>query len=322
MARTALAIHRSEVEAPTGFAAKPRETRRSLLALVFLAGTRLSPWLRERLWRWIYDRLAAHDPQAEQFLAMNYGYADVREDTTRAPALEPRDEPYRYELQLYRHVTDGIELAGKDVLEVGCGRGGGASYVARYFHPNRILAVDLAAQAVASCQALHRLPNLTFQQASAASLPCASASIDVVINVESSHCYADIAGFIAEVRRVLRPGGYLAFCDLRWPRVAAELRQQFDRAGFVERRHRIITENVLAALDRLAERRQGICHAVPRWLRPAMRDFIGVRDTAVYDMLRAGRLAYVSLLLQKPQLVARAERPRSNSSFGEGLAIR
>ena len=44
-----------------------------------------------------------------------------------------------------------------------------------------------------------------------------------------------------------------------------------------------------------------------------MRDFIGVRDTAVYDMLRAGRLVYVSLLLQKPQLVARAERPRDRS---------
>jgi ubiquinone/menaquinone biosynthesis C-methylase UbiE len=249
---------------------------------------------------------------------MNYGYADG----TRAPALEPRDEAYRYELQLYRHVTDGIDLAGKNVLEVGCGRGGGASYVARYFRPDHILAVDLAAQAVASCQALHRLPNLTFQQASAASLPCASASIDVVINVESSHCYADIEAFIAEVRRVLRPGGYLAFCDMRWPRVAAELRHQFNRAGFVERRHRIITGNVLASLDRLAERRQEICHAVPRWLRPAMRDFTGVHDTAVYDMLRAGRLVYVSLLLQKPQLAAHAERLRSNLSFGEELAIR
>jgi ubiquinone/menaquinone biosynthesis C-methylase UbiE len=41
----------------------------------------------------------------------------------------------------------------------------------------------------------------------AENLPFPQVSFDAVINVESAHCYGSIERFLAEVHRVLRPGG-------------------------------------------------------------------------------------------------------------------
>ena len=49
----------------------------------------------------------------------------------------------------------------------------------------------------------------------AESLPLGDASVDVLVNVESSHCYGNFQKFIAEVHRVLKVGGVFLFADFR-----------------------------------------------------------------------------------------------------------
>ena len=90
----------------------------SLRGKLFVALTQMVPPLAPALWRWWYNTLARKD-DAGELLFMNYGYADDSAPLTLAPA----DEPYRYPLQLYRQVVSGLDLAGRDVLEVGSGRG-------------------------------------------------------------------------------------------------------------------------------------------------------------------------------------------------------
>ncbi len=53
----------------------------------------------------------------------------------RAPLLQEEDEPDRFCAQLYQRVIGSARLQGKQILEVGAGRGGGAAYVKRYHDP-------------------------------------------------------------------------------------------------------------------------------------------------------------------------------------------
>ena len=92
-----------------------------LLARAVSLASRL-PASKRLLWRAWYELLAGRYRQPG-WTFMNYGY--------RAPAgppraLEPADEPDRSFIELYDAVVGGVALAGRDVLEVGCGRGGGA----------------------------------------------------------------------------------------------------------------------------------------------------------------------------------------------------
>jgi len=37
--------------------------------------------------------------------------------------------------------------------------------------------------------------------------------VDLIVNIESAHCYPDFVGFMKEVDRVLNPGGHFMFAD-------------------------------------------------------------------------------------------------------------
>ena len=144
---------------------------------------------------------------------LNYGYAKLGDDGDEASSRN-RDGD-RFGVQLYERVRGGVELTGKDVLEIGCGRGGGTAYLFESHRPRNMTGLDLAGSAIARCRRDHARPGLTFLQGDAEALPFADASFDVVVNVESSHCYPDVPGFLREVHRVLRPGGYLLLADVR-----------------------------------------------------------------------------------------------------------
>ncbi|HEX4406429.1 MAG TPA: class I SAM-dependent methyltransferase, partial [Polyangia bacterium] len=101
--------------------------------LVSLASRR--PTSKRLLWRGWYQFLAARYG-APGWTFMNYGF---RAADTAPLALAPEDEPDRSFAQLYDTVAGAAPLAGREVLEVGCGRGGGASFVARYHRPARMV---------------------------------------------------------------------------------------------------------------------------------------------------------------------------------------
>ena len=107
------------------------------------------------------------------------------------------------------------DLNGKQVLEVSCGHGGGASHLVRTLRPASYTGLDFNADGIALCRKRHILPGLDFVHGNAESLPFADQSFDAVINVEASHAYPQLPRFLAEVVRVLRPGGHFLYADLR-----------------------------------------------------------------------------------------------------------
>lgn len=149
----------------------------------------------------------------------NFGY---EEDPPMALPLSESDEPNRYCIQLYHQTASQVDLTGKEVLEVSCGAGGGASYIARNLGPASYTGLDLNPASIDLCRAKHRLPGLQFVQGDAQNLPFPDESFDAVVNVEASHQYPDFRGFLAEVARVLRPGGHFLYTDSRRNPVVAE----------------------------------------------------------------------------------------------------
>jgi ubiquinone/menaquinone biosynthesis C-methylase UbiE len=219
--------------------------------------------------------------------------------------LLPADERDRYAIQLYHHVaTDGgaRSLAGARVVEVGCGRGGGASYVARNLAPAALDAVDLSSVAVAACARRYAgVTGLRFLQGDAERLPFPDASCDVVLNVESSHCYGDLPRFLSEVRRVLKPGGTLRMADFRRPELVDAWLAALDNSGLMRVTTEDITQNVVAGLDADDARKvQTIADSgVPQFLQSSLRQFAGCRGSTMYDSFARRERLYLRFVLVK-----------------------
>jgi ubiquinone/menaquinone biosynthesis C-methylase UbiE len=254
-----------------------------------------SPEAKRWLWRAWYQFLAGRY-RAPGWTFMNYGY---RAETPLA--LPPEDEPDRSCIQLYDAVASGAPLGGRDVLEVGCGRGGGAAFVARHHAPRTMVAVDRSPRAVAFCQSRFTAPGLAFREGDAERLPFEDASFDAVLNVESSHCYGRVEAFFGEVRRVLRSGGAFLYADFR-PRAEVDAwRAALGAAGFRIEAERDLTPGVAAALDADdAQKRAAIERLVDRPLLGVFHQFAAVRGTTLYDELRTGALSYRAFTLRAP----------------------
>jgi SAM-dependent methyltransferase len=263
--------------------------------LVAFAHARPRAW--RLLWRAWYQFLARRYPDP-RWTFMNYGFVPTAGGAPHA--LRAEDEADRACISLYARVVGTHALAGRDVLEIGCGRGGGAAFVARAFAPRRLLGVDVSERAVAFCRARHVVAGLEFAQGDAERLSLPSDAFDVVLNVESSHCYGDYGAFLAEVRRVLRPGGHLLHADFRPVGDVEGWRASLARAGLTIVAEDDLTAGVVAALE--AEdgaKRALIDEVIDRPLAATFRQFAAVRGTTLFDEFRAGVMTYRLFALRK-----------------------
>ena len=105
-----------------------------------------------------------------------------------------------------RYVFAGQYVAGKDVLDVACGTGVGTSFL-REAGARRLWGFDIDSDAIAFAKA--RYGDCEFVQSDASDLCLPDSSVDVVVSFETLEHLKDQGRFLAECRRVLRPGGLL-----------------------------------------------------------------------------------------------------------------
>jgi ubiquinone/menaquinone biosynthesis C-methylase UbiE len=253
---------------------------------------------RRFFWRNFYNAFASKYAEID-IVFMNYGYLDLSPNAEQL-RLNIADEEERYCLQLYHHVAGAVSLEGLDVLEVGCGRGGGASYIKRYLKPKTMTGVDFSRRNIEFCQNHHFVSQLNFTLGDAESLPFNDSLFDAVVNVESSHCYGSCERFFAEVFRVLRPNGNFLFTDFRPKEVVDKTTQQLIDAGFKIIKAEKITPNVLKSMDLQNDRKLKIINqSIPKYLHIFANWFAASAGTPVYEALKDGTLEYVSYTLQK-----------------------
>ena len=251
---------------------------------------------RAALWRFWYPYVTRR-LQGKDVLFLNYGYET---DPPMGLALAPADEPNRACIQLYHHVATQVELRGKNILEVSCGHGGGASYLTRTLQPARYTGLDLNPTGIRFCRKRHQVDGLDFIQGDAGNLPFADNAFDAVINVEASHCYPAFPRFLAEVARVLRPGGHFLYADFRFRDGLAEWEQALASAPLTMLRAQVINAGVRRGMDRNSSRSQDlIVRHLPGFLHSLGRDFAGIRGTRIYNALVRGELSYRSYCFVK-----------------------
>lgn len=234
---------------------------------------------------------------------MNYGYAPLDANQAELPLL-PEDEPNRYSIQLYHYVATLLgmvpSLTGLQVLEVGSGRGGGCEYIKRNLNPHSIKGVDFSLRAVALCNLNFSSSGLIFIPGDAESLPFVDNSFDVVINVESSHCYRSFEAFVEQVKRVLKKGGHFICADLRRADELGILQDRMRHSGMHLITEVDITANVVKALSLDHDRKLAhIRKSTPRLMANPIKEYAGLKGSKIYNRLRTREIMYLCFMLEK-----------------------
>ena len=255
---------------------------------------RFSPSSKKWFWKFWYN-LFARKSQFHEFRFMNYGY---REDGF-SPEISKEYENERFPAQLYHHTATQIDISNMDLLEVGSGRGGGASYVQQHLNTGTVTGLDISSDAIKLSEGSFDIPGLSFLQGDSENLPFEKSSFDIILNVESSHCYGDTEKFFVEVQRVLKNGGYFLWCDFRTNKEMDRLFESFLRSGFIIEKEKDITENVMSALDIITPlRRQQINTYVPKAIRRVFESYAGIAGGSVNNAFLNGELVYKSAALK------------------------
>jgi SAM-dependent methyltransferase len=252
--------------------------------------------IRKVVWQLWYPFLTRrlHD---EEVLFLNYAY---EEEPPMGIPLAPGDEPNRACIQLYHHVATQVELRGKNVLEVSCGHGGGASYLTRTLQPKNYTALDLNPAGINFCKQRHRVDGLSFVQGDAENLPFEPNIFDAVVNVEASHCYPKFPRFLSEVARVLRPGGHFLYADFRFADGVAEWEKAIAAAPLKILHQRNINAEVLRGMNRNSPRSHDlVARHLPGFLHRLGTDFAGVKGSRIHNALKSGKLSYRSYCFEK-----------------------
>ena len=115
-------------------------------------------------------------------------------------------------------VLEGIDVAGKRVLDIGCGSGGIAIHIFRTHGAERVTGFDVEEPVIR--HAIDRAAlmgvdsGVDFVQAAPGPLPFADASFDIVFSKDALLHVPDKEALFAEIFRVLKPGG--AFAASNW----------------------------------------------------------------------------------------------------------
>lgn len=132
--------------------------------------------------------------------------------------LAPYDQFHGRGLEATEEIAAMLQVAPADhLLDIGSGIGGPARTLAHRFGC-RVTGIDLTAEFCEVARHLTRLMGLDsridFELGDALAMPFNDATFDGAYSMNVSMNIADKAAFYAEIRRVLKPGGWLMLSEL------------------------------------------------------------------------------------------------------------
>ena len=132
--------------------------------------------------------------------------------------LAPYDQFHGRGMEATEEIAGMLKVAATDhLLDVGSGIGGPGRFMAQRFGC-KVTGIDLTAEFCDVARHLTRLLGMQskvhFEQGDALAMPFADATFDGAYSMNVSMNIADKAAFYREIRRVLKPGGWLMLSEL------------------------------------------------------------------------------------------------------------
>ncbi len=165
-------------------------------------------------------KVANHYERGTLGAQIGAGWAKLKSESQAAPIdqLADMDEFHVGGRAATQMVCDQLDLvAGMKILDVGCGLGGAARYMATTYHV-QVEGVDLTPEYVTVGQQLNQEVGLDDRVqlcvGSALELPKPDAAFDGVTMFHVGMNIEDKARLFAELARVLKPGGTMAVYDV------------------------------------------------------------------------------------------------------------
>lgn len=118
-----------------------------------------------------------------------------------------------------------------DWLEVGCGTGALSAAIWEHCKPKSLLAIDPSDGFLASARERVQHEGATFRVGDAQEIPLPDASVDVVVSALVLNFVPDQKKALAQMRRVARPGGLIAFYVWDYPGGGIEFMRAFWNAA-------------------------------------------------------------------------------------------
>ena len=141
--------------------------------------------------------------------------------------------------------------SGLSILEVGSGRGGGLNFLTETLQPDHATGIDLSPGNIRfSRKRFRRTGNLEYVEGSADELTAVVEELefDLVLNIESSHCFPRMSDFFSQVKLVLKKDGLLLLADMGSNERFLNIETLASQAGFKIVKKVNISPNVMAAM--------------------------------------------------------------------------
>jgi phosphoethanolamine N-methyltransferase len=114
-------------------------------------------------------------------------------------------------------VLEGIDLAGKTVLDIGCGAGGITVDLVRRHNAGQVIGIDVEREVCAAARRRVEAAGLSgrieIREVAPGPFPLADASVDIVFSKDSIIHIPDKEWLAAEAFRVLKPDGWFVASD-------------------------------------------------------------------------------------------------------------
>jgi len=139
---------------------------------------------------------------------MNHGYHPISKVIENDDSILLKNSS-----SLYFHLLSKLEIFEEEkILDIGCGRGGGLKNLKSKYKNNQFYGCDNCPENIDYCVSKNN--NINFKVSNALNLDYQENYFNVVLNIESSHCYFDKDKFFGEVYRVLDSYGYFLYADI------------------------------------------------------------------------------------------------------------